>query len=174
MKRYASWSKLISLFGFLNSVLLKLGVAVLINCFIFHTHDLCVLMSCHLKSDSLNFWFTTISFLSPLLGLTNPIKKSITIHLNRKTYKKERKNHRRRIDAIKFRRKIYNKNHCLIMGNWHGWIQMNQINSSNLKSMECEVIRACASLLAIIKLVIVIEAVIELKAQMLCDFVWLC
>lgn len=133
-----------------------------------------------LKIGFIKFWFTTISFLSPLLGLTNPIKKSITIHLNRKTYKRrkkttdqeEEKNHR--IDAIKFRRKIYNKNHCLIMGNWHGWIQMNQINSSNLKSMECEVIRACASLLAIIKLVIVIEAVIELKAQMLCDFVWIC
>lgn len=132
-----------------------------------------------LKIGFIKFWFTTISFLSPLLGLTNPIKKSITINSNRKTYKKkkttdqeEEKNHR--IDAIKFRRKIYNKNHCLIMGNWHGWIQMNQINSSNLKSMECEVIRACASLLAIIKLVIVIEAVIELKAQMLCDFVWIC
>lgn len=133
-----------------------------------------------LKIGFIKFWFTTISFLSPLLGLTNPIKKSITINSNRKTYKRrkkttdqeEEKNHR--IDAIKFRRKIYNKNHCLIMGNWHGWIQMNQINSSNLKSMECEVIRACASLLAIIKLVIVIEAVIELKAQMLCDFVWIC
>lgn len=51
------------------------------------------------------------------------------------------------------------------MGNWHGWVQMNLINSSNLKSMECAVIRACASLLAIIKLVIVIEAVIELKSS---------